>query len=56
MILLDDAQSTQTEPSSRLYEQALHCWTVYPQPSRAETITAVDECLRSINTSLTRGE
>ncbi|OZA12147.1 MAG: bifunctional aminodeoxychorismate synthase component I/aminodeoxychorismate lyase [Polynucleobacter sp. 24-46-87] len=56
MILLDDAQSTQTELSSRLYEQALHCWTVHPQPSPSDTITAVDECLRSINAALTRGE
>ncbi len=56
MILLDDAQSTQVEPSSRLYEQALQCWTVYAQSSSSQTITAVDECLWSINEALTRGE
>ena len=56
MLLLDDAQSTQAQPSSRLYENALQCWTVYPQSSHSETIAAVDECLRSINEALGQGE
>ena len=56
MILLDDAQSTQTSPSSRLYEQALQCWTVYPQASPFETVAAANESLKSINEALARGE
>ena len=56
MILLDDAQSTITEPSSRLYEQALQLWTIYPQSSHAQTIAAVDQCLYDIHKALAQGE
>lgn len=56
MILLDDAQSSHAKPSSRLYEKALQCWTIYPQSNTSETIAAVDECLQSINQALARGE
>jgi para-aminobenzoate synthetase/4-amino-4-deoxychorismate lyase len=56
MILLDDAQSSHARPSSRLYEELLQCWTIYPQPNPSETIAAVDECLQSINGALERGE
>ncbi|MEY4496116.1 MAG: hypothetical protein RL744_1180 [Pseudomonadota bacterium] len=56
MILLDDAQSSHAKPSSRLYEKALQCWTIYPQSNTSETIAAVDECLQSINNALARGE
>jgi para-aminobenzoate synthetase/4-amino-4-deoxychorismate lyase len=56
MILLDDAQSTPAKPSSRLYEEALQYWVVYPQSNHAETIAVVDRCLQDINEALTRGE
>lgn len=56
MILLDDAQSTQAKPSSRLYENVLQRWTVYPQSSHLETIAAVDECLLDIKEALSQGE
>ncbi|OZA76095.1 MAG: bifunctional aminodeoxychorismate synthase component I/aminodeoxychorismate lyase, partial [Polynucleobacter sp. 39-46-10] len=56
MILLDDAQSSHAAPSSRLYEKVLQCWTIYPQTKSSETIAAVDECLKSINMALARGE
>lgn len=56
MILLDDAQSTHARPSSRLYEERLQCWTIYPQSEPFATIAAVDECLQSINEALARGE
>lgn len=56
MILLDDARSTQAQPSSRLYNNILQCWTVYPQSSYSETISAVDQCLRNINEALRQGE
>lgn len=56
MILLDDAQSSHAKPSSRLYEEALQCWTIYPKTTPSETIAAVNECLQSINEALGRGE
>ncbi|MBU3636416.1 bifunctional chorismate-binding protein/class IV aminotransferase [Polynucleobacter sp. es-MAR-4] len=56
MILLDDAQSTQAKPSSRLYEKVLQSWAAYPQPSDLETIAQVDQCLHSINEALANGE
>ena len=56
MILLDDAQSTQAQPSSRLYRNALQCWTIYPQSSHSETITAVEQCLRDISEALQQGK
>jgi para-aminobenzoate synthetase/4-amino-4-deoxychorismate lyase len=56
MILLDDAQSTKTKPSSRLYEHALRSWAIYPRPSQSETIAAVDQCLLEINAALAQGE
>ena len=55
MILLDDAQSTEAEPSSRLYEHALHRWTIYRSSSPSETITSVDQCLKEINEALAKG-
>ena len=56
MILLDDAQSTTAKPSSRLYEQALQCWTIYPQSCHTQTIAAIDQCLQDINKALAQGE
>ena len=56
MILLDDAQSTTAQPSSRLYEQAIQLWAIYPQSSHAQTIAAVDRCLQDINKALAQGE
>ena len=56
MILLDDAQSTSSQPSSRLYEQAIQLWAIYPQSSHAKTIAAVDQCLQDINKALAQGE
>ncbi len=55
MILLDDAQSTEAKPSSRLYDQALRDWSVYASSSPLETIAAVDQCLHEINEALTSG-
>jgi len=56
MILLDDAQSSRAQPTSRLYENILQRWTVYPQSSHSETIAAIDQCLRSIDEALRQGE
>ena len=56
MILLDDAQSTETEPSSRLYDHPLQRWTVFPQSGNAETLIEIDQCLHEINEGLAKGE
>lgn len=56
MILLDDAQSTVAQPSSRLYVDTLHCWTVYAGASAAESTAAVDQCLQEINEALVSGQ
>ena len=56
MILLDDAQSSHAKPSSRLYEEVLQSWTIYPKTKPSETIAAVEACLQSINEALLRGE
>jgi len=56
MILLDDAQSTAAQPSSRLYDRAIQLWAVYPQSSHAQTIAAVDQCLQDINKAIAHGE
>lgn len=56
MILLDDAQSTSAQPSSRLYENALQRWAIYPTPKPSETIAAIDQCLIDIQQALAQGE
>jgi len=56
MILLDDAQSTQAQPSSRHYQHSVQSWTVYPRSSHSETLAAVDQCLQDINGALAQGE
>ena len=56
MILLDDAQSSETKPSSRLYDHVLQRWTVYPQSGRAETLLEIDQCLHEIKEGLAKGE
>ena len=55
MILLDDAQSTEAKPSSRLYDQVLRHWSIYEDSSHSETIAAVDQCLQEINEALASG-
>jgi para-aminobenzoate synthetase/4-amino-4-deoxychorismate lyase len=56
MILLDDALSTETKPSSRLYDHVLQCWTVFPQSSKAETLSKIDQCLHEMSAGLAKGE
>jgi para-aminobenzoate synthetase/4-amino-4-deoxychorismate lyase len=55
VILLDDAYSTKTKPSSRLYKQALRRWAVYPSSSSSETNAQVDQCLHEISEALNSG-
>ena len=56
MILLDDAQSTAALPTSRLYENALHYWRVFPSGDNTLDLSATQKCLSEISESLARGE
>ncbi len=56
MILLDDAQSTAAQPSSRLYEDALQYWCVLPSGSNDQDRTATQVCLAQITAALAQGQ
>ena len=56
MILLDDAQSTAAKPSSRHYESPLQYWRVVSTGDNALDLSATENCLTQITTSLNRGE
>jgi len=56
MILLDDAQSTTAQPSSRLYENPLHCWRILPSGNHAHDLLSTQGCLEEISSALGRGE
>ena len=56
MILLDDSQSTLSEPSSRLYETASHSWCIYPGNTDEQSCQDVNHCLTEISSALRRGE
>ena len=56
MILLDDAQSTATNPSSRLYDAPLQYWCVLPSGNQADDRKAIQDCLTQISHSLSQGE
>jgi len=56
MILLDDAQSSSSEPSSRLYQDVLHTWRIQASKNRDETQSSVEQCLAEISASLKNGE
>ena len=56
MILLDDAQSTSTKPSSRHYENPLQYWRVLSSGDNSLDLSASQTCLAQIAASLARGE
>jgi para-aminobenzoate synthetase/4-amino-4-deoxychorismate lyase len=56
MILLDDAQSTTAQPSSRLYENPLHCWRILPSGNHTHDLLSTQGCLEEISSALGRGE
>jgi para-aminobenzoate synthetase/4-amino-4-deoxychorismate lyase len=56
MILLDDAQSTAAEPSSRLYENPLRYWCILPSGDQTKDLAATEQCLLEISASLSRNE
>ena len=56
MILLDDAQSTAAEPSSRLYGDVLHYWRISPSGNSNQDKTATQACLEEISSALAQGQ
>lgn len=56
MILLDDAQSTAAEPSSRLYGDVLHYWCLFPSGNSNQDKSATQACLEEISSALAQGQ
>jgi para-aminobenzoate synthetase/4-amino-4-deoxychorismate lyase len=56
MILLDDAQSTAANPSSRHYENPLHYWRILPSGNEERDAVLTQDCLAEISLALSRGE
>ena len=56
MILLDDAQSTAANPSSRVYNAPLQSWRVLPSGSPDTDRQAVFNCLEEISLALGKGQ
>jgi para-aminobenzoate synthetase/4-amino-4-deoxychorismate lyase len=56
MILLDDAQSTAAEPSSRLYGDVLRYWCVTPSGNNNQDKAATQVCLEEISSALAQGQ
>ncbi|QWE21319.1 bifunctional chorismate-binding protein/class IV aminotransferase [Polynucleobacter sp. AP-Kolm-20A-A1] len=56
MILLDDAQSTAAQPSSRLYGDALHYWCILPSGDNDRDYIATQACLAEISAALAKGQ
>ncbi len=56
MILLDDAQSTAANPTSRLYEAPLQYWRLMPSGDQTVDHAAVQDCLGEISQALRQGK
>ena len=56
MILLDDAQSTRANPTSRLYENPIYYWRVLTSGDNNLDLKATQNCLAEISAALNRGE
>ncbi|MBU3609453.1 bifunctional anthranilate synthase component I family protein/class IV aminotransferase [Polynucleobacter wuianus] len=56
MILLDDAQSTAANPTSRLYGAPLQYWCLMPSGDHAVDHGAVQDCLDEISQALSQGK
>jgi para-aminobenzoate synthetase/4-amino-4-deoxychorismate lyase len=55
MILLDDAQSSAAEPTSRLYGEVLHYWRVLPSGTNEQDKITTQACLTEISAALAKG-
>ena len=56
MILLDDAQSTAANPTSRAYESPLRYWCIQPSGNATSDRNALLACLSQISDSLAKGQ
>jgi para-aminobenzoate synthetase/4-amino-4-deoxychorismate lyase len=56
MILLDDAQSTAANPSSRAYNAPLQYWRVLPSGNSETDRLAIKDCLEEITLALDKGQ
>lgn len=56
MILLDDAQSTSLQPTSRLYREPLRSWSISASSLDIETKKRIEQCLSEIQEALHHGQ
>ncbi|MBU3583079.1 chorismate-binding protein [Polynucleobacter sp. 15G-AUS-farblos] len=56
MILLDDAQSSPAQPSSRLYESPIQTWCVLPSGNDEQDQGAIQDCLTELDAALSKGQ
>jgi len=56
MILLDDAQSTAANPTSRLYTNPSRYWQILPSGDDAADVAAIQSCLSEISEILSKGK
>ncbi len=56
MILLDDAQSTAANPTSRLYKNPSHYWQILPSGDDAVDLATIQSCLNEISRALSKGQ
>ena len=56
MILLDDAQSTAANPTSRLYQEPLHYWRILPSGDNTTDHETTLACLAEITSALSEGK
>ena len=55
MILLDDAQSSLAQPSSRLYESPIQAWCIFPSQNQEHDQDVIRKCLSEIDAALGKG-
>jgi len=56
MILLDDSQSTVSNPTSRLYQDPIQYWCIYPSAKPEENEAAIQQVFKELTQATTRGE
>jgi len=56
MILLDDSQSTVSNPTSRLYQDPIQYWCIYPSAQPEENEAAIQQVFKELTQATTRGE
>jgi len=56
MILLDDSQSTASNPTSRLYQDPIQYWCIYPSAKPEENEAAIQQVFKELTQATTRGE